>query len=565
MSDLPDPLPGSVAAISSAPSGIAPNGIIVLVGLMGAGKTTIGRRLAARLGLDFVDADHEIERAAGCTISEIFARHGEPAFRDGERRVIHRLLQGGPKILATGGGAFMDPQTRALVRSRARSVWLRCPLPVLIRRVSGRAGRPLLEAGNLETTLAALQAQRHPLYAEADIIVDCGDDSIEHGTQRIIDALDSYAHPVTVPVTLDHHRYDVVIGAGLIERAGAWLAPILPQKRAVVITDETVAALHLPRFMASLEETGIDARAFVVPVGEGSKSLSRYARLVDDILAHGMERKTTVIGLGGGVVGDLSGFVASSLLRGVPFVQIPTTLLSQVDSSVGGKTGLNASSGKNLVGAFYQPRIVLADGDALATLPRRQRVAGYAEIVKAGLIADPELFSWCEANGARVLDGDPAALTEAVRRACAFKARVVMEDERETAARDGRALLNLGHSFAHALEAHFNYDGRLLHGEAVSIGLGLAASLSVALGHARQELGDRIDRHLRMLGMPAGLDWFDAPLSARELIGYMARDKKMQDGRLSFVLLRDIGAAFTSNDVDMDRVTEVLRRAGCEA
>jgi len=560
MTDLPDPVPGSVS-----PQIASSHGIIVLVGLMGAGKTTIGRRLAARLGLDFVDADHEIERAAGCTIAEIFARHGEPAFRDGERRVIQRLLQGPPKVLATGGGAFIDSQTRRLVKKHARSIWLRCPLPILVKRVSGRTGRPLLDKGNVETTLVTLQAQRHPIYAEADIIVDCGDDSVDHGAQRIIEALESHAHPLRVPVTLESHHYDVLIGSDLISRAGAYLAPFLPQKRVVVVTDQNVAVLHLPRLMAALAETGIKAEAFIVPVGEESKSLTRYAQLINDILDHGMERRTTVIGLGGGVVGDLSGFVASSILRGVPFVQIPTTLLSQVDSSVGGKTGLNARAGKNLVGAFYQPQLVLADSSALATLSRRERVAGYAEIVKAGLIADPELFAWCEAHGADILDGDPAALAEAVQRACSFKARVVMDDEKETAAQDGRALLNLGHSFGHALEAHFNYDGRLLHGEGVSIGLHLAAALSVALGHCPESDMQRLDAHLRGLGMPAGLDWFDETLSAEELIGSMARDKKVQDGRLSFVLMRGIGKAFTSRDVEMDTVRDVLVQAGCRA
>ncbi|NVN04156.1 3-dehydroquinate synthase [Asaia spathodeae] len=560
MTDLPDPVPGSVSSLTASS-----HGIIVLVGLMGAGKTTIGRRLASRLGLDFVDADHEIERAAGCTIAEIFARHGEPAFRDGERRVIQRLLQGAPKVLATGGGAFIDAQTRGLVKKHARSIWLRCPLPILVKRVSGRTGRPLLDKGNVETTLATLQAQRHPIYAEADIIVDCGDDSVDHGAQRIIEALDSYAHPLKVPVTLESHHYEVLIGSDLISRAGAYLAPILPQKRAVVVTDENVAVLHLPRLMAALAETGIEAKSFVVPVGEESKSLTRYAHLINDILDHGMERRTTVIGLGGGVVGDLSGFVASSILRGVPFVQIPTTLLSQVDSSVGGKTGLNARAGKNLVGAFYQPQIVLADSSALATLSRRERVAGYAEIVKAGLIADPELFAWCETHGADILDGDPAALAEAVQRACGFKARVVMEDEKETAAQDGRALLNLGHSFGHALEAHYRYDGRLLHGEGVSIGLHLAVALSVALGHCPESDMQRLDAHLRSLGMPAGLDWLDETLSAEELIASMARDKKVQDGRLSFVLMRGIGKAFTSRDVEMDTVRDVLVQAGCRA
>ncbi|AOX19257.1 3-dehydroquinate synthase [Kozakia baliensis] len=547
----------------SNPRFFEPTGIIVLVGLMGAGKTTIGRRVAARLGLPFVDADHEIERAAGCTIAEIFARHGEPAFRDGERRVIQRLLQGQPMVLATGGGAYLDSRTRKLIREHARSIWLRCPLPVLLRRLAGRTGRPLLAQGDLKTTLTALQAQRHPVYAEADLIVDCGDDSIENSAQRVLEALESYEHPVRVPVELDAHRYDVVIGPDLLARAGALLAPLLPQKRAVVITDVRVAALHLPKLLAALAETGIEAQVFTVPGGEESKSLAQYGALINDILAHGIERRTAVIGLGGGVIGDLSGFVAATVLRGVPFVQIPTTLLSQVDSSVGGKTGLNANTGKNLIGAFYQPLVVLADTSTLATLPKRERIAGYAEIVKAGLIADPELFAWCEAHGGDVLDGDPAAQIEAVRRACAFKARVVAADEREQAAQGGRALLNLGHSFAHALEACFGYDGRLLHGEAVSVGLHLAAALSVRLGYCPESVLKRLDAHLRAHGMPAGLDWFPEPLSAETLIGHMARDKKVHDGRLAFVLLRDVGDSFTTRDVQMDIVRDFLVQEGC--
>ncbi|MCQ9155386.1 3-dehydroquinate synthase [Acidomonas methanolica] len=539
------------------------SGILVLVGLMGAGKTTIGRRVAARLGLPFIDADSEIEHAAGCSIPEIFARLGEPAFRDGERRVILRLLNGPPCVLATGGGAYMDARTREAIRSRSRSLWLRATLHVLTRRLSGRVGRPLLAQGDPATILADLQAKRHPFYAEADIIVNCGDDSVDLSAQRVLEALARYDHPVRVPVELDAHRYDVIIGPDVIARAGALLAPVLPQKRAVVITDEHVAALHLPRLAASLDATGVAVTTHVVPPGEDSKSLARYGALVDAIVSEGIERRTTVIGFGGGVVGDLAGFVAATALRGVPFVQIPTTLLSQVDSSVGGKTGVNASGGKNLIGAFYQPQMVLADTSALATLPPRERLAGYAEIVKAGLIDGQAFFSWCEANGAAVLSGDPEAQIEAVRRACAFKAAVVQADEREQAAEGGRALLNLGHSFGHALEAWFGYDGRLLHGEAVSIGLHLATAFSVSLGICPPHVLARLDSHLRANGMPAGLDWLPLRLSADWLVAAMGRDKKMRDGRLALVLIQDIGDCFTTRDISMDQVRAFLRTEGC--
>lgn len=564
MTDAPPNLdPQAGLAIPFAVRDLSASGIIVLVGLMGAGKTTIGRRVAQRLGVPFIDADHEIERAASCTIPEIFTRHGEAAFRDGERRVISRLLQGPPCVLATGGGAYMDARTRQMIRRNAVSIWLRCALPVLVRRVAGRTGRPLLAQGDPTAILEELQIKRHPFYAEADIIVDCGDDSVETSSKRVLEALSTHRHPPRVPVHLASHRYDVMIGPDLIARAGAHIAPVIPQKRAIVITDERVAALHLPRLMQGLAETGITARAFVIRGGEESKSLAVYAELINDILAHGIERHTTIIGFGGGVVGDLAGFIAATALRGVPFVQIPTTLLSQVDSSVGGKTGVNATSGKNLIGAFYQPQIVLADTSALSTLPHRERVAGYAEIVKAGLIDGPDLFGWCETHGAAVLAGDPAAQAEGVRRACAFKARVVQADEREQAAQGGRALLNLGHSFAHALEAWFGYDGRLLHGEAVSIGLHLATSLSVRLGFCEEHTLTRLDAHLRQNGMPAGLDWFGEPLSAGTLVSNMARDKKMRDGQLALVLIRRIGDCFTTRDVPMTTVFEFLQDEGC--
>ena len=381
-----------------AESGQLPNALagrsIVLVGLMGAGKTSIGRRLAARLGLPFFDADAEIELAAGRTIPEIFARYGEESFRDGERRVIRRLLSGEPIVLATGGGAFMDEQTRAATRQDAVSVWLRCTLPVLVRRVAGRDNRPLLAGGDAEKILRELMDRRYPVYAEADLIVDCGDESLEHSTNAVMQTLQSWNPPRRLSVQLSTTRYDVVIGQNLLARAGALLAPRLRQKRVVIITDEHVAGLHLPTLLRGLAETGIATSQIIVPPGEASKNLGTYARVTDALLEAKVERGTTVIALGGGVVGDLAGFAAATTLRGLPFVQIPTTLLSQVDSSVGGKTGINTARGKNLLGAFHQPQMVLADTSTLATLSRRELAAGYAEIVKAGLIADAEFFEW---------------------------------------------------------------------------------------------------------------------------------------------------------------------------
>ena len=395
-------------------------------------------------------------------------------------------------------------------------------------------------------------------------MVQCGEDSPETTMGRVLDALASYAPPHRVPVILAAHRYDVLVGAGLLARAGALLAPVLPQKRAVIISDDTVAALHLPALVAGLSEAGFESRQVVVSPGEGAKSLATYGHVADSLLEAGVERRTAVIALGGGVVGDLAGFAAATVLRGLPFVQIPTTLLAQVDSSVGGKTGINTAFGKNLLGAFHQPRIVLADTNVLATLPARELRAGYAEIVKAGLIGDAGFFAWCEQNGAALLAGDAAAQAEAVRRACAFKAAVVGDDEREEKAEGGRALLNLGHTFAHALEAEYGYTGELLHGEAVSIGLVLAFRLSQKLDLCTRADADRVCAHLEDTGMPNSIGALGRRFKITRLIANTQRDKKMRDGKLAFVLVRGIGEAFTSREVPPEAVAAVLRDQGCE-
>lgn len=538
---------------------------IVLVGLMGAGKTSIGRRLAARLGLPFRDADAEIELAAGCTIPELFSRYGEPDFRAGERRVIRRLLAGDPLVLAFGGGAYMDSETRTVAREEAVTIWLRCPLNTLLRRVASRDNRPLLADGDRGEILQRLIDQRYPVYAEADLIVDCGDESPDVTTNQVLNALLAWRAPRRLSVVLPSTTYDVVIGDDLLARAGALLAPRMEQKRAVVVTDATVERLHLPTLLRGLGETGVAAGQIVVPAGEASKNLETWQGVVDQLLEARVERRTTVIALGGGVVGDLAGFAAAATLRGLPFVQVPTTLLSQVDSSVGGKTGVNTARGKNLVGAFYQPRMVLADTSTLATLPRRELCAGYAEIAKAGLIGDAAFFAWCEANGEAVVNGNREVQAEAIMRACAFKAAVVGDDEREEKPNDGRALLNLGHTFGHALEAEYGYTGGLLHGEGVAVGLGLALRLSARLGHCAAEDADRVVSHVAAIGMPADMRMLNRRFSAATLIGHMRRDKKVRDGALKFVLARGIGRAFTATDVPVEAVTELLRDEGCEA
>jgi shikimate kinase/3-dehydroquinate synthase len=531
-----------------------PGRSIVLVGMMGAGKTAIGKRLAARLGLPFHDADQEIEQAAGITVAEIFARHGEAHFRAGEKRVIERLLSGGPIVLAPGGGAFLDADTRALIKARALSVWLNCPIPVLVNRVKGRTHRPLLNGHDPAEVLRQLAETRHPIYAQADITVFGAEDPADVTTANVMAAIAAHVPPLVVKVALSAGSYDVVIGPNLLVRAGALMRPVMRQPRCVIVTDENVAPLHLATLRRSLDDNVIAHETLTVAPGEASKSLAVWAGLVDALLARKVDRHTTIVALGGGVIGDLAGFAAAATLRGLAFIQIPTTLLAQVDSSVGGKTGINATQGKNLIGAFHQPKLVIADIGVLQTLPPRELRAGYAEIAKAGLIADAGLYEWCEANAAAMLAGDAGLLARAVERAVAFKAAVVGDDEREEKPNDGRALLNLGHTFAHALEAETGYGNGLLHGEAVATGLVLATALSAKLGLCPQEDTGRIAAHLSDIGLPVRIN----ALPAEHLLAHMKQDKKMRGGTLTFVLTRGIGRAFTSRDVPEEAVRDVL-------
>ena len=348
-------------------------------------------------------------------------------------------------------------------------------------------------------------------------------------------------------VALGARGYDIVIGRGLIAEAGALLAPVIRQKRVVIVTDRNVARPYLARFAASLDAAGIRHDAITLPPGEATKDFTHFARLCEDVLALGIERATAIIALGGGVVGDLAGFAAASLLRGLDLVQVPTTLLAQVDSSVGGKTAIDSVHGKNLIGAFHQPALVLADIDTLESLPRRELLAGYAEVVKYGLIRDRAFYDWLEAEAAALVAGNAAARQQAVRRSCAIKAAIVAADERETGE---RALLNFGHTFGHALEAATGFGERLKHGEAVALGMKLAFDLSARLDFCPPEAAARVGRHFATLGLPTSLSLLgdDAP-SAAALMALMLKDKKVRDGRVTLILPRDIGDAAICRDV----------------
>ena len=551
---------GRVAAALSGRS-------VVLVGMMGAGKTSVGKRLAAKLGLPFVDADAEIEAGAQLTISEIFERFGELYFRDGERKVIARLLNGGPLVLATGGGAFMNATTRQNIAKYGVSIWLKPSFDILLARVRKKSNRPLLKTADPEQTLRRLLEERTPTYALADLTIESFDGSHDTVVDAILRRLDATLGKDVAPVQearrkvevpLGARAYSILIGPGVLDEAGAEIARIAPGVHCAIVTDARVAPLYLDRLSASLDQAGLRSTPIVCPPGEATKGYAEFARVCDALIEARIERRDIVIALGGGVIGDLAGFCAASLRRGVRLVQLPTTLLAQVDSSVGGKTGINSRHGKNLVGAFHQPSLVLADTLCLDTLSEREFRAGYAEVVKYGLIGDRGFFEFLESNWRDAFAGGPAR-AEAIAVSCAAKARVVAADETE---RGERALLNLGHTFGHALEKLTGYDSaRLVHGEGVAIGMVSAFRFSRDLGLCSGQDATRAEAHLKAVGLPTrmrDIPGFDA--RTEDLLAAMRQDKKVDRGRLTFILARGIGQSFVARDVDEEAVSAFLTR-----
>jgi 3-dehydroquinate synthase len=359
-----------------------------------------------------------------------------------------------------------------------------------------------------------------------------------------------------IRIDLGARSYDIHVGPGMLAEAGTLIAPFargpLP-----VVTDANVAFLHLDRFLGVLENAGLEPHPITVDAGESTKSFFWLEKLISELIATGVDRGGLVVAFGGGVIGDLTGFAAGILKRGVSFAQVPTTLLSQVDSSVGGKTGINIPEGKNLVGVFHQPKVVIADTDVLGTLPRRELLAGYAEVLKIGAVRDADYFAWLEQNATRALHGEHDAIVHTVAHACQMKATIVEHDERE---KGERALLNLGHTFGHALETATGFSDRLLHGEGVAIGTVLAFRLSVKLGLCSPDDAARVEAHTKAIGLPAAIADIPGERPTPDvLLAAMAHDKKVKDGKLNFVLAHGIGNGFVTSDVPVDAVRDVVR------
>jgi shikimate kinase/3-dehydroquinate synthase len=516
---------------------------------MGAGKTTIGRLLARKLGKRFVDSDHEIEARTGASIPWIFEIEGEASFRRREADMIRELTGQQGIVLATGGGAVLNPDSRALLASRGTVVYLRASVGSILQRTSHDKNRPLLQTADPRKKLEELTTLREPLYREiADLVIDTGRPNVQSMVQTILDQLAALQASracrrehapmnqqttISLNVELDERRYPIAIGPGLLDDP-ALLARHVAGRKVAIVTNTTVAPLYLEKVAAPLRAAGREVVEIVLPDGEQFKTWDSLMQVFDALLANKCDRKTTLVALGGGVIGDMTGFAAATYMRGVPFVQIPTTLLAQVDSSVGGKTGINHPLGKNMIGAFYQPRAVLADTGTLATLPARELSAGLAEVIKHGAILDGEFFDWIEQNIGKLVARDPAALAHAIARSCEIKAEVVRKDEREGGL---RAVLNFGHTFGHAIEAGLGY-GDWLHGEAVGCGMVMAADLSHRVGLVDAATVERV----RALVQAAGLPVVAPDLGAPRWIELMEVDKKNEGGAIKFILLKPLGS-----------------------
>ncbi len=533
------------------------SGNIILVGMMGAGKTTVGRLLAKQLGKTFIDSDEEIQRRTGVTIPHIFDVEGEAGFRLRESAVIQELLAQNDIVLATGGGAILSPQNRSMMKQNGVVVYLKSTVHDLWQRTRHDQNRPLLQTENPRAKLQELLDLREPLYEEAaDVVAHTGKQSVQVLLERLQHKLEDLKQMTgnektmqTLTVGLAERSYPIHIGSGLLDRAEL-LLPHIPRKRAIIISNTTVAPLYLQRLSERLNANGVQVQSVILPDGEQYKNGESLNVIYDALLSARSERSTPLIALGGGVIGDITGYAAATYLRGVPFIQIPTTLLSQVDSSVGGKTGINHPLGKNMIGAFYQPRVVLADTDTLDTLPDKELRAGLAEVIKYGLIRDLPFLEWLEANIERLLARDKAALQYAIARSCQNKAEVVGADERESGE---RALLNLGHTFGHAIENGMGY-GVWLHGEGVAAGTIMAADLSQRLGWLSTADVERV----RKLFERAGLPVVAPKLGAEKYLQLMGLDKKVADGKIRFVLLKALGNAVMTGDVPQALLEQTL-------
>ncbi len=506
---------------------------IILTGFMGTGKTSVGRLLARRLSCPFIDTDDVIEREEGVSISEIFRELGEGYFRRVEKETIKRLSGKMGVIIATGGGAIIDHDNLKILKASGTLISLMASPEEILKRVEGDTTRPLLSDKDRMTAIKRLMQERERFYKKADIVIDTTGKGVEEVASEIVERLGLKETQTYIEVGLGDRSYPIYFLYHQFKNIGSLLRHYGLYKKVAIVTNPTVWSLYGDRVFDSIKDADFEPVLIKIPDGERFKRLKWISHIYDRMLEHRMDRNSSVIALGGGVIGDMAGFAAATYMRGVPYVQIPTTLLSQVDSSVGGKTGVNHPKGKNMIGAFYQPCLVLIDTGFLDTLKPRELRAGLAEVVKYGVIKDRALFEFLEDNYKEILKLDRDAILHIVRRSCEIKARIVEEDEREKGI---RAILNFGHTFGHAIESITGYR-RFRHGESISIGMVMAAELSKNLGLCGDDVPERIESLLLNFGLPVK----PPPISTDEFEEAMRLDKKVLREQQRFILVRDIG------------------------
>ncbi|MBA7507094.1 3-dehydroquinate synthase [subsurface metagenome] len=563
---------------------------IVITGFSGTGKSLVARKIARQLDWDFIDTDNEIVSLAKKPIAEIFSSDGEGKFRELEREAIKRASQQSHRVIATGGGAIVDPQNRAQLARNGFIVCLEARPEIICQRLfqedsHGSEIRPLLEGDNPLERIRQLKAQRQPYYDDVDLVINTDDLSIAEVAKEVVKgwrllrsarndrgksrndrgatgnsrgktgcekakAGNDVAEDAACWVETATQKYPIFVGYGLLDRLGEKLKKVSSSQVAIVISDENVFHLYGGRVEKILRNAGFAVNSFVVPPGEETKSIKSATEIYNFLIKKRVERDDILIALGGGMIGDLVGFVAATYLRGIPWVQVPTSLVAMVDASIGGKVGVNHPEGKNLIGAFYQPSFVLADTQALATLPKRELTSGWAEVVKYGLILDTEFFEFLESNAGRLIKLEQDVVNKAIIRSASLKAQVVSQDEKE---RGQRIILNYGHTIAHGLEAATQYS-HFLHGEAVAIGMMGAAKLSRKSGILPPSVVTRQQSLLQKFGLPTTF----SGTGLAEIAKAMEVDKKTRAKEIRWVLLEDIGQPAIRANVPQQDVLAVL-------
>ena len=539
---------------------------IIIIGFSFTGKSVVGKRVAQKLGWEFIDSDHAIAAAVGKPVPAIFAEKGEAHFRNLEREMLQKACSGNRRVIVTGGGAIVDPRNRELFLQSGVVICLEAQPKTIIERLLGSTQmedtvpRPLLNAPDPLARVIQLKTSRQAYYAIADRAVYSDDLTVEETVESVISGFEQVrakakdAAKQTTPfiVSTATESYPVFVGWGLMDDLGRRMLQCGLSGSAVIISDDNVFPHHGEKAIKSLKASGFKTESYIVPAGESTKTIDTAIKIYDWLVKQRTERRHAIVALGGGMVGDLAGFAAATFLRGLPLVHVPTSLMAMTDSSIGGKVAVNHPKAKNLIGSFYQPRLVLADVSTLKTLPKRELISGWAEVVKHALILDAEFLELLENNADDLSKLKPARIAEAIRRSAYIKSTVVGEDEKE---QRKRMVLNYGHTIGHGLETATGYD-RLLHGEAVSIGMIGAAMLSERLGLIQHDIEVRQKALLERFGLPTSC----SDVSLDSILTAMSLDKKVKEKSIQWVLLDGIGKTTFRDDVPQKDVLSIIKK-----